>query len=625
MAEMGRLAVWVALLAGGGAVVAQRRWPLTVAVGAAAFATLVLAQALVGNDYSLVYVADFSRRGASAPYRLAALWGGMAGSLLWFATLAGAAGWWAAGRARTSSRGVVAAVTGGLVAALAGLVLAFADPFRRLEVPAIDGGGLTPILEHPAMLYHPPLLYLGLATLTGPFALTVAGLLGRADADVDAAWPAQVRRWLVVPWTLLAAGMLAGAHWAYVELGWGGYWAWDPVENTALLPWLAVTLAFHAGLHPRKPGVGQAALVCTAFLLALTGTMLTRSGAVSSVHAFAESRAIGRALGALVVAVAVGVAVLLARSLRRAGPAPSEPGAGGLLGRLLTGHFAVVGTILGVATIGTLAPLVTDLRGGDGIAIEGRYFASFAGPLAAGGLVLLALVPVALRLAAARRDAVIAGVGAALALAALYGAGGDVDVRVAVLGGAAGAALLSAVGGGIRAGRRGLAGHVAHAGIGLLLLGIAGTASGTTVTLPVAPGERVELLGQTVEYRGVEVVEDVTNGGGRVAGSSAVVADVHAAGRDLRPELVAYPAIARVIAETSLVSTPVRDVQVALRDASDDDRAILQIGVHPLQQLVWWGALVLVAAGLVLTLERRSPVPGGARVEEPVREGRVVV
>jgi cytochrome c biogenesis factor len=228
LAEIGRLAVWVALLAGTMAVITRRRLALAVAVGGAAVGVLVLARALVANDFSLTYVADFSRRGASTPYRVASSWGGMAGSLLWFATLVGLAGLLASLRLGPRDRGAlpdgssdqtdagnvlagpgraaaggnagstlglrdggkpdgtagedvpgssggwlgrrgrpdggartVAGVTGGAVAVLAGLVLAFADPYRRLEVPAIEGAGLTPILEHPAMLYHPPLLYLG--------------------------------------------------------------------------------------------------------------------------------------------------------------------------------------------------------------------------------------------------------------------------------------------------------------------------------------------------------------------------------------------------------------------------------------------------------------------------------
>jgi cytochrome c-type biogenesis protein CcmF len=226
MAVLGRAAVWVALLAAlaAGAAPALGRHRravllLGVAVTSAGVATAVLARALVTGDYTLAYVADFSRRDASAAFRLAGLWGGMAGSLLWLAALVGVAGLAAAWRLDDERRPWLAAVTGTTVAVLLGLAVVFADPFARLAVPAVDGAGLTPILEHPAMLYHPPLLYLGLATLVGPFSLTVAALV---DGRLDDTWLATVRRWSLVPWTLLGVGMVAGAHWAYVELGWGG-------------------------------------------------------------------------------------------------------------------------------------------------------------------------------------------------------------------------------------------------------------------------------------------------------------------------------------------------------------------------------------------------------------------
>ena len=151
-----------------------------------------------------------------------------------------------------------------------------------------------------------------------------------AARRLDDDWSATVRRGLLVPWVLLGVGMVAGAHWAYVELGWGGYWAWDPVENTALLPWLAVTVALHAARgrrEPRPPAsrVAVAALVCLPFVLALVGSLLTRSGATSSVHAFAESRAIGRALAGVVVVVTVGVSLLVHRARR---PLPPRPRTG---------------------------------------------------------------------------------------------------------------------------------------------------------------------------------------------------------------------------------------------------------------------------------------------------------
>jgi cytochrome c-type biogenesis protein CcmF len=634
VADLGRTALWLALVAGMGAAVAgllpamarRAAWLLGLSVAACALATGVLVRALVANDFSLTYVADFSREEIGAPYRVAALWGGMAGSLLWFATLVGLAGLVAAWRTsarRAAARPLICAVTGGTVAALAALVLAFADPFRRLEVPAIDGAGLVPILEHPAMLYHPPLLYLGLATLVGPFAFTVAAL---AEDGLDASWAATVRAWLLLPWTLLAVGMLAGAHWAYVELGWGGYWAWDPVENTALLPWLGVTLCLHAlrrfGLSPAapagnggpaRPPVRLAGLACLPFVLALLGALLTRSGATSSVHAFAESRTIGRALGALVAAASLGMVALLVRAAgTRRGSAP--PTSSRRLGRrptvptLLAGHLAVVGGLLAIVLAGTLWPLGTDLIGGDGIAIEGRYFASFAGPLAAAGLVLLAVFPlVRARGTAAERPIVAAaGLGLGAGIVAAMAGTGDRELSAAVLMGLGGTVVATS---GLAVARRlpGLIGaHVAHAGLGLLMVGIGGTTTGETTTVALSPGESVEVAGRTVTNRGLSVAD------GPVDASEAVVADVDVDGRGLAPSIVAFPERNVLLAETSLISGPFADVQVALRDAQDDGTALLEVGVHPLQVLVWWGALVLVAGGALGLL-------GTKAVGQPIR------
>jgi cytochrome c-type biogenesis protein CcmF len=589
MTEVGRFALGLAVLAGVGAVVlgvvgraAVARLALVVAAVASALAVVLLGRALLANDFSWEYVADHSRRGASGGYRLAGLWGGMAGSLMFFAALLGGVGTVAAWRSRglgARTSGLVAALVGGLVAALLGLVLAFADPFERLDLPAIEGRGLTPILEHPAMLYHPPLLYLGLVTLAAPFALALSAVVARVPGDE---WGPVVRRWLVIPWTLLALGMVAGAHWAYVELGWGGYWAWDPVENTALLPWLAVTLSLHASL----PGSGRTnrafgGLVCLAFVLALAGTMLTRSGAVPSVHAFGEDVAVGRGLAVLLGVVAVGSLLVLApddRGRLRSSGART----------LVVGHLAVVGAVLAVAVVGTAAPLVSELTGGDDIAVEGRYFAQFAGPLALVGLVLVALVP-------ARRILPCA-VGAGVGVAALWIGGGDLDLPRLALGAAAGAALGSAVAGGRRAS------NVAHAGLALLLLGVAGTATGTTESVPVDPGDTVEVGGETIRYEGV-TVDDSSD-------PATVTATVHIAGRDLHPSLAAFPERRVLLPETSLISTPLRDVQVGLRGAADDGSATLQIGVYPLQVWVWWGALVLVAAGILLFRQNPPGDPG---------------
>ncbi|HEX6417771.1 MAG TPA: cytochrome c biogenesis protein CcsA [Acidimicrobiales bacterium] len=609
MPELGRAAEWLALVAAVAAALApvlgRPRWAvrlLGLAAASAGVATADLAHALVTGDHSLAYVADFSRRDAGAAYRLAGMWGGNAGSLLWLATLVGACGLVAACRtAGLRPRALVAAVGGATLAGLLAMVVGLADPFARLAVPATDGAGLTPILEHRAMLYHPPLLYLGLASLVAPFALTAAAL---ADGRLDDGWLATVRRWSLVPWCLLGLGMVAGAHWAYVELGWGGYWAWDPVENTALLPWLGLTLLLHAARAvsvPRAPvsRLAVAGLACLPFVLALLGNLLTRSGATTSVHAFAEARAVGRALGVAVAAAVAAVAVLLARQGRRdrAAGGRHRPTGPALPGRLLAGHLAVVGAVLAVVLVGTLWPLVSDLRGDDGVAVAGRYFARFTGPLAVAGLALACLAPLAVgaaRRAHPLRATLVPGVaGAAAAVCLLAAATPALGAAGAVLGAAAGAATGTAAAGAVRAVRGGLpaGGHLAHAALGLTLAGVAGTTAGGGTTAALAPGESVEVLGHRIAHAGVEVAP------GPAPGSRAVVAAVEVDGQRLRPALVAFPDRGVLLAETSLRSTVAGDVQVGLVTARDDGTAVLEVGVHPLQVLVWWGGLALVLAG----------------------------
>ncbi len=264
---------------------------------------------------------------------------------------------------------------------------------------------------------------------------------------------------------------------------------------------------------------------------------------------------------------------------------------------------------------GTLWPLWADLRGGDGIAVTGSYFAQFTGPLAAVALTLVCLVPLAVGLAGpARRSGMLvvaAVVGGVVALAVLLGSAPAFDPSRAVLGAAAGACAGTATLGVARAVRGGSAvgGHLAHAAIGLLALGIAGTATGGSRLMSLQPGQSATVLGHEVAYDGVTVVD------GPVAGSSAVVADVTTGGQRMRPSLVAFPDRGVLLAETSLRSTPAVDVQVTLRTARDDGTALLEVGVHPLQVLVWWGGLAVVAAGAFAAWEasrrpRTHPVPG---------------
>ena len=283
----------------------RRRWPAGAATGGmrsasnalvAAFvavlvAVVALEYAIITHDFSIAVVADHTSRALPFPYLVTSLWASQPGSLLlWLTVLLGSAAL-VMYQNRHRNRELmpwVAAVMGGTAIFFSAMAAFVSPPFQKLPAAQIPAGGfgLDPSLQNPYMAAHPPSLYLGYVTLTVPFAFGMAALItGRTDAR----WLLSVRRWTLVSWTALGVGMLLGAHWAYVEIGWGGYWAWDPVESAALMPWLAATAFLHSVMVQEKKGmlkVWNMVLVSTAFSLAIFGDFLTRSGVVNSVHSF---------------------------------------------------------------------------------------------------------------------------------------------------------------------------------------------------------------------------------------------------------------------------------------------------------------------------------------------------
>src|SRR5437588_4860373 len=294
---------------------------LIAAFGAAAVAAAVLVTALARHDFSFTYVADHTSRKLPTLYTLSAFWGGQEGSLLlWlFVLLAYASA--AVFFNRVAAREVIAWVvpTLGLVASFfAVLLVAVASPFTTQAAP-LDGAGLNPSLQNPYMVAHPPMLYLGYVGLTVPFAFAMGALLsGRTDER----WIVATRRWTLAAWAFLGIGQLLGAHWAYVEIGWGGYYAWDPVENAALMPWLAATAFLHSVMIQERKGmlkVWNMVLVSLAFCLSVFGTFLTRSGVVNSIHSFSQSPLGGWFLAFIcIVVVASTVLIILRLPLLRA-------------------------------------------------------------------------------------------------------------------------------------------------------------------------------------------------------------------------------------------------------------------------------------------------------------------
>jgi cytochrome c-type biogenesis protein CcmF len=598
------------------------------AFAALSVAMVVLAVGLATNDGSIAYVADHTSRATSWPYRLAGLWGGMEGSLLLWTWMA--AGWavaagWAARRRLPDLARTVQAVLAAEVAVFCGLLVAVSRPFDQLAVPAIDGGGLNPVLLHPAMLYHPPLLYAGAAGLAVPFALAVAAL---ASGRADGRWLALAVRSTRVSLLLLTAGLLAGAHWAYVELGWGGYWAWDPVENGGLLPWLAAVAFLHAAVVARRrdgPATSAAALAALAFSLGLLGSFLTRSGAGESVHAFAEARSVGWVLAAGLAITSVASTVLVLRARHRVPPSrPAQPTVSRRRA-IAANNLLLVGLIV-VIGFGTVFPVAARWMTGDRVVVTGRYFAVVATPLA---VVLVGLIGIGPRLrwgvtADLRRRLAPAASGAlAAALAgAWFAERRPVAIVMVGLAGAA-AALIFA---GWRH-ERSARWPLAHLGVAVLLAGVAGTTTGDHVTATLAPGEEVTVRGWTLRLDEVIPVS-----AGAVAGGRAVEARLDLSRGDrrlavLRP-VALVSGVGQRVSVAALRSTPLTDVQVALRAVGDGGGvAVLEVSVLPLVQLVWWGGLLIVA-GLALGLGRSGrdrPPAAGEPVEEWAPEPRLPV
>src|ERR1700758_2664878 len=264
--------------------------------GMASFAAvLVAAGALVyaalTDDFSVAYILHHSNRALPGPYKFAVLWSGQEGSVLFWALLLSAYGFVLRLRHKVDQRLVAMAsmVLAGIQVFFLILANFAANPFGMMDRVAADGSGLNPLLQYPEMVIHPPMLYLGYVGVSVPFAFALAALIMRYPGEK---WIQITRRWTMVTWGFLTCGIFLGAHWAYKVLGWGGYWGWDPVENASLLPWLTMTAFLHSVMMQEKRGMMKMWnmwLIFTTFLLAIFGTFLTRSGVVSSVHAFAQS------------------------------------------------------------------------------------------------------------------------------------------------------------------------------------------------------------------------------------------------------------------------------------------------------------------------------------------------
>ena len=619
---------------------AERAALIQLALIAIAFGCLVTA--FVTSDFSVRLVAAHSHSLKPMLYKVAGAWGNHEGSLLlWVLILSvfGAAVAQFGNSLPPTLKARVLSVQGLIGLGFIAFMLATSNPFARLDPAPADGNDLNPLLQDPGLAFHPPMLYLGYVGLSVAYAFAVAALI---EGRVDPAWARWVRPWTLAAWTALTAGIALGSWWAYYELGWGGWWFWDPVENASFMPWLMATALLHSASVVEKRDALKSwtvLLAILAFGLSLMGTFLVRSGVLTSVHAFASDP--GRGLFVLMLlTIAVGGALTLF-----AFRAPALAG-GGLFqpvsreGALLLNNI-LLATAAGTVFLGTLYPLFLDVAGGGAVSVGPPYFEATFVPMMA-PLVLAAAIGPLLAwkrgdLLAALERLWLAGIAAGMAaLLVLWWKG-------AAVGPAIGLALASWLGIGTlvewgervkmfraspaenwrRAARLPRAAYgmtLAHLGIAILIAGVtASTAWKEERVLRMRPGESAEIGGYAItladlapvvgpNYTAMRARFEVTRGG-RSRGA-------------MTPERRSYWVQGTQTTEAAIRSTGLADLHAVIGEGSGAEGWVVRFYYQPLVPWIWAGALTMVLGGLLslsdrrlrvgIAQRRRAAVPAGA-------------
>ena len=638
MPELGRAALFVCLalalyaLGAGAWAAKERRRRLAVSAqralyasfGASLVASAVLMVAMIRHDFTFVYVADHTSSKLPWYYSASAFWGGQEGSLLlWLVVLMGFSALAVFLQRRAHDLvGWVTPLLGLTGAFFAFLLVAVTSPFAAQVAPA-EGFGLNPSLQNPYMVSHPPALYLGYVGLAIPFAFAMGSLIsGRTDER----WIIVTRRWTLAAWAFLGIGQLLGSHWAYEEIGWGGYYAWDPVENAALMPWLAATAFLHSVMVQEKKGmlkVWNMLLVALAFNLSIFGTFLTRSGVLNSVHSFTEGSLGPWFLGFICFGV-IGSLLLIWRRLPLL---RSKTKLESLVSReatFLYNNLLLVALCLTVLW-GVAFPMISEAIRGETVTVGRPYYNFFLRSFGLPLLILMGIGPlIAWRRASLRSlgrtfaiPAVVSVVVAAILLA--LGAGSSTPGMIAYTFSAfvagsivlefwrgtrarralQGCGWLSALGGLVARNRRRYGGYVVHAAVVLLALGIAGSSAyGSQTEGKLASGQSLTTGGYTVTYRklvrepegnhvSLRAVMDVSRGGKRLG--------------TLEPGKNEYLAEQQVSNEMAIRTDYLRaeDLNLILDQPNDDGSVYIKVVVKPLVNLIWLSGLVFVLGSLI--------------------------
>jgi cytochrome c-type biogenesis protein CcmF len=588
----------------------------------ALLAAAAMEHALFTHDFSLKFVAENSSKSTPLLYTFTAMWSALEGSIiLWTLILAGYIAAMARKyRDRISDPlvGWATLVTFVVSAFFFGLMAGPANPFRVIggAVPT-DGPGPNPLLQnHPLVAFHPPMLYLGFVGFTIPFAFAVASLI---TGRMGEGWLIETRRWTLFAWAFLTSGIVLGAWWSYEVLGWGGFWAWDPVENASFLPWITATAYLHSVMVQERRGMlrlWNLSLLLATFSLTILGTFLTRSGVLQSVHAFTTSGIGPMILAFFGLTVAVTVSLIAWRGDRLRSPgaidSPLSREGAFLANNLLFAAFAFI------VLLGTVFPLLSEAINGQRIAVGEPYFDRMTMPVVVALLFLMAIAPVLpWRKASAELlrhriqwPAVLAV--STVVIAVALGARGVNILAVFGLGAfAAGSAGRQVVLATRRQGIRGLLGRanggmIVHIGVVVIAVAFASSRSfGHQTQQSVQPGQTVAFAGHRVTYLGTSLVSHPN----RQSQEATIRID---GGRVYRPAISQYTGGGAAVATPSVRTTPVDDVYVTLVHAprNPGDPATIGIIVQPLIMWLWIGGGI-IAVGTALAAwpgRRRNPI-----------------
>ncbi|WP_336065818.1 heme lyase CcmF/NrfE family subunit [Nitratireductor rhodophyticola] len=613
-----------------------------------ALSFMALTSAYIQSDFSVLNVWENSHSAKPLLYKITGTWGNHEGSMLLWVLILVFFGALVAVFGRNlplSLRANVLGVQGAISCAFIIFILATSNPFARLDPAPMEGRDLNPILQDIGLAVHPPLLYLGYVGFSVAFSFAIAALI---EGRLDAAWARWVRPWTLAAWMFLTGGIAMGSYWAYYELGWGGFWFWDPVENASLLPWLGGTALLHSALVMEKRSalkIWTVLLAILTFSLSLLGTFLVRSGVLTSVHAFATDPARGVFILCILILFIGGSLALFAWRAVTLTP-------GGLFqpvsreGALVLNNL-ILTTATATVLIGTLYPLLVEAVTGDKISVGPPFFNLTFGPLI---LPLLVIVPFGPLLAWKRGDlwavsqrlfwafgsalaavllvvllvdraSVLAALGIGLGVWLVLGALTDLVIKSGL-----GKATPSVAFSRFRGLPRSVFGTaLAHAGIGLTTIGIISvTTLETEQIAAMQPGETVEIQGYNLRFGSLRPVT-----GPNYTEDQATFILTRVTGKPLG-EVVSskrlYTARQMPTTEAGIRTLGLSQLYVSLGDQTPNGKIVVRIWWKPMVTLIWLGALVMMIGGTVSLLDRRlrigAPMPRRIPGRKPATEGR---